>query len=43
MTERTNDPDLPFKALVDSNRRKLLDLLRQHDGRTLAGLAAIPT
>ena len=31
MTER-RDPDLPFKALADPSRRKLLDLLHAHDG-----------
>lgn len=30
-----NDPDLLFKALADPGRRKLLDLLYAHDGRTL--------
>src|SRR5580698_3459228 len=35
MAERTDSPDLLFKALADSNRRKLLDLLHAHDGRTL--------
>ena len=30
-----HDPDLLFKALADSNRRKLLDVLQEHDGRTL--------
>src|SRR5919109_4478888 len=34
MTER-RDTDLLFKALADSNRRKLLDVLHAHDGRTL--------
>ncbi len=34
MTNRY-DPDLLFKALADSSRRKLLDLLHEHDGRTL--------
>jgi DNA-binding transcriptional ArsR family regulator len=33
-----NDPDALFKALADSNRRKLLDLLHAHDGRTLGEL-----
>src|SRR5512135_2689504 len=27
--------DLLFKALADANRRKLMDLLHAHDGRTL--------
>src|SRR5438132_13253213 len=35
MAERLDDPDLLFKALADPSRRKLLDLLRAHDGRTL--------
>ena len=34
MPER-RDTDLLFKALADANRRKLLDLLYAHDGRTL--------
>ena len=34
MTER-HDTDLLFKALADPSRRKLLDVLHQHDGRTL--------
>ncbi len=34
MTER-HDTDLLFKALADPGRRKLLDLLHDHDGRTL--------
>jgi len=29
------DTDLLFKALADPSRRKLLDLLHRHDGRTL--------
>jgi DNA-binding transcriptional ArsR family regulator len=33
-----NDMDLLFKALADSSRRKLLDLLQAHDGRTLGEL-----
>jgi DNA-binding transcriptional ArsR family regulator len=32
------DPDLLFKALADPARRKLLDLLHAHDGRTLSEL-----
>jgi DNA-binding transcriptional ArsR family regulator len=35
VTENPADPDLLFKALADPNRRKLLDLLHAHDGRTL--------
>ena len=34
MAER-HDPDVLFKALADPSRRKLLDLLHAHDGRTL--------
>ena len=34
MVERY-DTDLLFKALADPSRRKLLDLLNAHDGRTL--------
>jgi DNA-binding transcriptional ArsR family regulator len=34
MAERPNT-DLLFKALADPSRRKLLDLLHAHDGRTL--------
>jgi DNA-binding transcriptional ArsR family regulator len=34
MAER-NDTDLLFKTLADPSRRKLLDLLYAHDGRTL--------
>jgi len=32
------DTDLLFKALADPSRRKLLDLLHAHDGRTLGEL-----
>jgi DNA-binding transcriptional ArsR family regulator len=35
MAERTDDTDLLFKALADPSRRKLLDLLHAHDGRSL--------
>ena len=35
MTEHRRDTDLLFKALADSSRRKLLDVLHAHDGRTL--------
>lgn len=38
MAERTNDADLLFKALADASRRKLLDVLHAHDGRTLNDL-----
>jgi DNA-binding transcriptional ArsR family regulator len=34
MAERPN-ADVLFKALADPSRRKLLDLLHKHDGRTL--------
>ena len=34
MAER-QDHDALFKALADPSRRKLLDLLHAHDGRTL--------
>ncbi|HET6555005.1 MAG TPA: metalloregulator ArsR/SmtB family transcription factor [Dyella sp.] len=33
-----NQPDLLFKALADPSRRRLLDLLYAHDGRTLGEL-----
>jgi len=32
------DTDMLFKALADPSRRKLLDLLHAHDGRTLSDL-----
>jgi DNA-binding transcriptional ArsR family regulator len=35
MAERRRDTDLLFKALADPSRRRLLDLLHAHDGRTL--------
>ena len=35
---RRPDTDLLFKALADPGRRKLLDLLHAHDGRTLGAL-----
>ena len=35
MAERLDDTDLLFKALADASRRRLLDLLHKHDGRTL--------
>jgi DNA-binding transcriptional ArsR family regulator len=35
MAEPLHDTDLLFKALADPSRRKLLDLLHAHDGRTL--------
>ena len=37
MPER-HDTDVLFKALADPSRRKLLDLLHAHDGRTLSEL-----
>lgn len=39
MTKR-RDTDLLFKALADPSRRKLLDKLQAHDGRTLNELCA---
>jgi len=38
MTKRLPDADLLFKALADPSRRRLLDLLHAHDGRTLSDL-----
>src|SRR5262245_21104060 len=38
MAER-RDPDALFKALADPSRRKLLDVLHAHDGRTLNELS----
>ncbi len=35
MSERRPDTDILFKALADPSRRKLLDVLHAHDGRTL--------
>jgi DNA-binding transcriptional ArsR family regulator len=35
MPEHLDETDLLFKALADPNRRRLLDLLHAHDGRTL--------
>jgi DNA-binding transcriptional ArsR family regulator len=35
MAERSDETDLLFKSLADPSRRKLLDLLHAHDGRTL--------
>src|SRR5215469_8263212 len=37
MTQRPEN-DALFKALADSSRRKLMDLLHAHDGRTLSEL-----
>src|SRR5579872_3974557 len=36
MTEHRRDTDLLFKALADPSRRKLLDVLHAHDGRSLS-------
>ena len=38
MAKRRRDTDLLFKSLADPGRRKLLDLLHAHDGRTLSEL-----
>jgi len=38
MVKRLDDTDLLFKSLADPSRRKLLDLLHAHDGRTLNDL-----
>jgi DNA-binding transcriptional ArsR family regulator len=38
MPKQTEDLDLLFKALADPSRRKLLDVLHAHDGRTLSEL-----
>ena len=38
MSEKTRDTDVLFKALADPSRRKLLDLLHAHDGRSLNDL-----
>jgi DNA-binding transcriptional ArsR family regulator len=38
MAQRRDDTDLLFKALADRSRRRLLDLLHAHDGRTLNDL-----
>ncbi|HEU5232315.1 MAG TPA: metalloregulator ArsR/SmtB family transcription factor [Terriglobales bacterium] len=35
MVAHRRDTDLLFKALADPSRRKLLDVLHAHDGRTL--------
>ena len=35
MAQTPDEADLLFKALADANRRKLLDLLHSHDGRSL--------
>lgn len=36
--KHVHDTDLLFNALADPSRRKLLDLLHDHDGRTLKDL-----
>jgi len=38
MAAPRRDTDLLFKALADPGRRRLLDLLHAHDGRTLGEL-----
>jgi DNA-binding transcriptional ArsR family regulator len=38
MPHSTDSADLLFKALADPSRRRLLDLLYAHDGRTLTEL-----
>lgn len=38
MTEHADNADALFKALADPSRRKLLDLLHAHDGRSLGEL-----
>jgi DNA-binding transcriptional ArsR family regulator len=38
MAQRRRDTNLLFKSLADPGRRKLLDLLHAHDGRTLSEL-----
>jgi DNA-binding transcriptional ArsR family regulator len=38
MADRPKDTDLLFKALADPSRRRMLDLLHAHDGRTLSAL-----
>jgi DNA-binding transcriptional ArsR family regulator len=37
MAER-DDTEMLFKALADPSRRRLMDLLHEHDGRTLSEL-----
>lgn len=37
------DDDLVFKALADPTRRRILDLLREQDGRSLGELEAAVT
>jgi len=38
MVRDSADADVLFKALADPSRRRLLDLLHAHDGRTLTDL-----
>jgi DNA-binding transcriptional ArsR family regulator len=38
MAGRRDDTDLLFKSLADPGRRKLLDMLHAHDGRSLNDL-----
>ena len=38
---KKKDHDALFKALADPSRRKLLDLLHAHDGRTLGELCEL--
>jgi len=38
MPVQLDETDVLFKALADHSRRKLLDLLHAHDGRTLSDL-----
>ena len=38
MAEHPGETDLLFKALADPGRRKLLDVLHAHDGRTINDL-----
>ena len=38
MAAQSKNADLLFKALADPSRRKLLDILHAHDGRTLGEL-----
>jgi DNA-binding transcriptional ArsR family regulator len=38
VAKKIDDADLLFKALADPSRRRLLDLLHDHDGRTLNDL-----
>jgi DNA-binding transcriptional ArsR family regulator len=40
MAQAAQDTDLLFKALADPSRRKMLDLLHAHDGKSLNELCA---